>query len=134
MASGPAEKRHDITIERMVEVPAKLAFRSWAENTLLHPDQIRRKVGHRLVVFTWQGSEAKDSVVELEFVPKGANACQIQVRHLEIPDQAVAQKLKEKWEEEVEALAAHALAKQDVPTLEIQVLPDPKRFPRSDKN
>ncbi len=129
-ARGGSKKKSTIYLERPLAVPARLAFRSWAENTLLHPDQVRKRVGQRLVEFTWLANDAPNSIVELQFVPNGANACVLKVRHSKIADEVACKVLEQRWEEEIEALSAHALQRQEVPTLEIQVLPGPNRSPR----
>ncbi len=123
------QTEQEISVDYRIEVPAPLVFRYWAENTLLHPDQILKRTGTRLVRFTWNGKEAEGSVAEIQFEPQGARACLVKVKHTGISDDMAARVMAQRWADELEALEAHALERQEIPTLELQVLSGPVSKP-----
>lgn len=67
------------------------------------PIEVRRSTGDKSIRMTWK---AGDSHVDVGFLPKGANKCQVSIEHSKLKDTAAVLRQKEFWKDALGRLQA----------------------------
>lgn len=98
----------EISVARTIAAPVGRAFAAWREAPLREqwlprtPLTIRKATPHKSIRILW----GDDSLLSVNFWPKGPLKCQVVPQHGKLPSPEAAEKMKAYWGEKLEALGA----------------------------
>jgi hypothetical protein len=98
----------EISVSRTIAAPVDRAFAAWREAAQREqwlprtPLSIRKATPHKSIRILW----GDDTLLSVNFWPKGPLKCQVVPQHGKLPTPEVAEKMKAYWSEKLEALGA----------------------------
>ena len=98
----------EISVAKTIAAPVGRAFAAWRENSLREqwlprtPLTVRKATPHKSIRILW----ADNTLLSVNFWPKGSLKCQVVPQHAKLPSAEAAEKMKAYWAEKLEALRA----------------------------
>jgi len=96
----------EISVAKTIAAPVGQAFAAWREATLREqwlpdtPLTVRKATPHKSIRILW----ADDSLLSVNFWPKGSLKCQVVPQHAKLPTPEAAEKMKAYWSAKLEDL------------------------------
>lgn len=96
----------EISVAKTIAAPVGRAFAAWREASLREqwlprtPLTVRKATPHKSIRILW----SDDTLVSVNFWPKGSLKCQVVPQHAKLPTPESAEKMKAYWAEKLEAL------------------------------
>lgn len=98
----------EVSVAKTVAAPVGRTFAAWREATLREqwlprtPLIIRKATPHKSIRILW----ADNTLLSVNFWPKGSLKCQVVPQHAKLPTPAAAEKMKNYWVEKLDDLCA----------------------------
>ncbi|HEX2861457.1 MAG TPA: DUF4287 domain-containing protein [Lacunisphaera sp.] len=98
----------EISVAKTIAAPVGRAFAAWREASLREqwlprtPLTVRKATPHKSIRILW----GDDTLLSVNFWPKGSLKCQVVPQHARLPSPEAAEKMKAYWSEKLEALRA----------------------------
>jgi uncharacterized protein YndB with AHSA1/START domain len=99
----------EISVAKTIAAPVGQAFAAWRDPALREhwlprtPLTVRKATPHKSIRIRW----GDDTLVSVNFWPKGSLKCQVVPQHAKLPTAEAAEKMKAYWAEKLEALRAY---------------------------
>ncbi len=96
----------EISVAKTIAAPVGLAFAAWREASLREqwlprtPLTVRKATPHKSIRILW----SDDTLLSVNFWPKGSLKCQVVPQHGKLPTPEAADKMKAYWAEKLEVL------------------------------
>lgn len=96
----------EISVAKTIAAPVGRAFAAWREASLREqwlprtPLTVRKATPHKSIRILW----GDDTLLSVNFWPKGSLKCQVVPQHAKLPSPEAAEKMKAYWAEKLEAL------------------------------